>query len=74
LWAIVHSFGFSRWFSRPMTLSTYLIGMSKNSSFLRLWPFLWAISHCFGFWGIYLARDTQYMFESHDQKLIIFAF
>jgi hypothetical protein len=27
---------------KPMTLSTYLICMTKNSLFLRLWPFLWA--------------------------------
>jgi hypothetical protein len=50
-WAIAHCFGFPRWFTRPMTLSTCLIGMTKNSSFLRLWPFLWAIAHCFGVMG-----------------------
>jgi hypothetical protein len=35
LWAIAHSFGVSVWFTRPMTLSTCLRGMTKNSSFLR---------------------------------------
>jgi hypothetical protein len=34
-WAIVHSFGFPRWFTRPVTLSLCLRGMTKNSSFLR---------------------------------------
>jgi hypothetical protein len=43
---------------KPMTLSTFLIWMIKNSSFLRLWPFLWAIAHCLGFWGIYMAHET----------------
>jgi hypothetical protein len=38
-------------FSRPMTLGTYLTGMTKNSSFLHLWPFLWAIYHYFGVLG-----------------------
>jgi hypothetical protein len=49
--------------------------MPKNSSFLRLWPFLWAIAHSFGVMGgIYMAHDTQYMFERHDQKLVVFTF
>jgi hypothetical protein len=74
-WDIVHSFGFSGWFWRPMTLSTSLIGMTKNSSFLCLWHFLWAIAHSFGVMGgTYMAHDTQYMFERHDQKLVIFTF
>jgi hypothetical protein len=34
-----------------MTLSTCLTGTTKNSSFLRLWPFLWAIPHYFGVMG-----------------------
>jgi hypothetical protein len=73
-WAIFHSFGFPGWFWRPMTLSTCLTGMTKNSSFLHLWPFL---SYCPLFWGyggIYMAHDTQNMFERHDQKLVIFTF
>jgi hypothetical protein len=43
---------------KPMTLSTCLICMTKNSLFLHLWSFLWAIAHCLGFWGIYMAHDT----------------
>jgi hypothetical protein len=34
-----------------MTLSTCLRGMTKNSSFLRLWPFLWAMPIVLGFQG-----------------------
>jgi hypothetical protein len=68
--------GFPGWFWRPMTLSIGLIGMTKNSSFLYLWPFLWAIAHYFGVMGrgIYMAHGTQYMFERHDQKLVVFTF
>jgi hypothetical protein len=35
------------------------------------------MSYCPQFWGpgvIYKAHDTEYMFERHAQKLIIFAF
>jgi hypothetical protein len=35
------------------------------------------VSYCPLFWGyggIYMAHDTQYMFERHDQKLAIFTF
>jgi hypothetical protein len=32
-WAIAHSFGVPGWSTRPMTLSTCLRGMTKNSSF-----------------------------------------
>jgi hypothetical protein len=46
-WAIAHSFGVPEWFTRSMTLSTYLRGMAKSSSFLRFRPFSWAIAHCF---------------------------
>jgi hypothetical protein len=35
LWAIAHSFGVPGWFTRPMTLSTFLRGMTNNSSFLH---------------------------------------
>jgi hypothetical protein len=71
-WAIVHIFGFSGRFPRPMTLSTCLIGMTKNSSFLGRF-----VSYCPLFWGyggIYMAHETQYMFERHDQKLVVFSF
>jgi hypothetical protein len=43
---------------KPTTLSTCLICMTKNSSIFRLWPFLRAIAHSLGFWGIYMAHDT----------------
>jgi hypothetical protein len=35
------------------------------------------LSYCPQFCGsgaIYKAHDTQYMFERHDQKLVVFAF
>jgi hypothetical protein len=84
LWAIVHSFGFSGWFSSPwhlvlvwygwpkthrfciyghtwpMTLSTYLRGMTKNSPFLHF-RFVF-MSYCPLFWVsevIYKAHDTH---------------
>jgi hypothetical protein len=46
--------------------------MTKNSSILHLWPFLCPLF--WGYGGIYMARDTQYMFERHDQKLVVFTF
>jgi hypothetical protein len=58
-----------------MTLSTCLRGMSKNSSFLHFRAVF--MSYCPQFWGsvvIYKVHDTQYMFERHDQKLIVFVF
>jgi hypothetical protein len=35
------------------------------------------VSYCPQFWGsevIYKAHDTEYMFERHDQKLVVFMF
>jgi hypothetical protein len=35
------------------------------------------MSYCPQFWGfgvIYKVHDTQYMFERHDEKLIVFVF
>jgi len=35
------------------------------------------MSYCTQFWGtvaIYNDRKTQYMFDSYDQKLVVFAF
>jgi hypothetical protein len=47
----------------------------KNSLFLHLWPFLWAIAHRVGGSGvIYKAHNILYMFERHDRKLIVFVF
>jgi hypothetical protein len=56
-----------------MTLSTCLTGMTKNSLFLRLWPFLWGIAHCFGVLGD-LHGPWHFIFEKHDQKLTVFVF
>jgi hypothetical protein len=49
LWAIAHSFGIPGWFTRPMTLSTCLRGMTKNSSFLHFRAVF--MSYCPQFWG-----------------------
>jgi hypothetical protein len=35
------------------------------------------MSYCAQFWGsgvIYKVHDTKYMFEMHDQKLVVFTF
>jgi hypothetical protein len=35
------------------------------------------VSYCPQFWGsgvIYKVHDTQYMFERHDQELVVFTF
>jgi hypothetical protein len=53
-----HSFGVPGWFTRPMTLCTCLSDMTKNSSFLRLWPFSWAITHSFGVLGWFTRTIT----------------
>jgi hypothetical protein len=57
-WAIAHSLWFPGWFTRPMTLSTCLGGMIKNSSFLHLWTFSWAIAHYFGVLGRFRRNMT----------------
>jgi hypothetical protein len=74
-WAIAHCFGVPEWFTRSMTLSTCLRGMTKNTSFLCFKAIF--MSYCPQFWGsvvIYKVHDTQYMFERRDKKLIVFAF
>jgi hypothetical protein len=74
-WAIADSFGVPDWFTRSMTLSTYLRGMTKSSSFLCFTAVF--VSYCPLFWGsgmIYKVHDAQYIFEMHDKKFIIFAF
>jgi hypothetical protein len=43
-----------------MTLSTCLTHMTKNSFFLRLWPFSWAIAHYFGVLGQFTRNMTIY--------------
>jgi hypothetical protein len=49
--------------------------MTNNSSFLHFRAVF--MSYCPLFWGsgvIYKVHDTQYMFERHDQKLVILCF
>jgi hypothetical protein len=70
-WAIFVSYCPQFWVFGVIFKAT---GMTKNSSFLRLWPFCDLFRTVLGFWGIYMAHDTQYMFERHDQKLVIFTF
>jgi hypothetical protein len=58
-----------------MTVYTFWRGITKNLSFFALMAIF--VSYCPQFWGagvIYEAHDTQYIFERHDQKLILFAF
>jgi hypothetical protein len=72
-WDIAHSFRVPEWFTRSITLSTYLRGMTKNSSFWRFRAVF--MTSCPQFWGsvvIYKVHDTQYMFKRHDQKHIVF--
>ena len=62
-------------FTWPMTLSTCLRGMTKNSPFLRFRVVF--MSYCPLFWVsevIYKAHDTHEMFERYDQKPVIFKF
>ena len=50
-------------------------GLVKNSSFSCFMAVF--MSYCPHFWGsrgIRMARKTLYMFESYDQKLVVFAF
>jgi hypothetical protein len=52
-----------------MTLSTYLRGMTKNSSFLCFRAVF--MSYCPQFWGswlIYNVHDTQYQFKRHAKN------
>jgi hypothetical protein len=58
-WTIAQSFGVSGWFTRSITPSTCLSGMTKNSSFLHFSAIF--MSYCPQFWGfgvIYKAHDT----------------
>jgi hypothetical protein len=68
-WAIAHCFGVLDWFTRSMTLSTCLRGMTKNSSFLRFRVVF--VSYCPQFWGdglIYKVYDSLYILERNDKK------
>jgi hypothetical protein len=74
-WVIADSFGVLQWFTRSMTLSTFLRRVNKNSSFLRFRAVF--MNYCQQFWGsrvFYKAHETQYIFETRDPKLIVFAF
>jgi hypothetical protein len=47
-----------------MTFSIGLTRMTKNSFFLRLWPFLWAIAHYFGVLGQWRGvNSTNVLYE-----------
>jgi hypothetical protein len=49
--------------------------MTKNLSFLHFWAIF--VSYCPQFWVfgvIFKAHDAWYLFDQHDQKLIVFAF
>jgi hypothetical protein len=67
--------GYGGGFTWPMTLSTCLKGMTKNLLFLHFRAVF--MSYCPQFWVfgvIFKAHDTWYLFDRHDQKLIVFAF
>jgi hypothetical protein len=58
-----------RLFSRPMTLSTCLKGITKNLSFLHFRDVF--VSYCPKFWSsevIYKAHNTLYIFERPNKK------
>src|SRR3954471_2586094 len=60
------------WLVRP---DTCLGVRTKNSSFSRFMAvFMSYIPHFLGSRAICMPRKTRYMFESYDQKLIVFAF
>jgi hypothetical protein len=66
-WAIVHSFGFLGWFTRPMRLTKCLRGMTKTLSFFTFLGRF--VSYCLQFWvcgAIYKEYDNLYLFERHD--------
>ena len=73
-WVIDHSFGVQGRFK--MTVNPIHVWcLIKNSSFscfmaffMSYWPHFW------GSRGIRMAHKTRYMFESYDQKLVVFAF
>jgi hypothetical protein len=48
-----------------------LVVFAFMAIFVRFCPLFWVFA-VMG--GIYLAHDTQYMFERHDQILVVFTF
>jgi hypothetical protein len=74
-WAIVHSFGFPEWFWRPMTLNICLIGMTKNSSFLRLWHFCELLPTILGLWGdLHGPWDSVHVWEAWPKTCCFYIF
>src|SRR5215216_1863656 len=68
-------FWHSRGFTTMLTPDTCLRVMTKNSSFSRFTAVF--MSYWTLFWHsrwIYNDPKTRYMFESYDQKLVVFAF
>ena len=74
-WAIARCFGVLERFTTTLWPDTCWRDMTRNSSFsLFLAVFM---SYCPQFWGsraIYNNLKTRYMFESYDQKLVVFVF
>jgi hypothetical protein len=74
-WAIAHSFGVSRWFTRTMTLSTFFRGMTKTSLFVCFRDIF--VSYCTLFWGSgdsYKEYDSLYILERNDKKNRLFCY
>ena len=68
-------FVFDDRFWRPREIYNDHKTTTKNSLFSRFIAVF--MSYCPQFWGtaaIYNDRKTQYMFDSYDQKLVVFAF
>jgi hypothetical protein len=59
LWGINHSFGILGWFTRPITLSTFFRGLTKNLSFLHFRAIF--MSYCPQFWGSGVIYKVQTM-------------
>jgi hypothetical protein len=74
-WAIAKALEFLGDLQGPWHSVHVLGAWQKNSSFLHFRDVF--LSYCPQFWSsgvIYKTHDTQYMFERHDKKLIIFVF
>jgi hypothetical protein len=72
-WAIAHSFGVPEWFTRSISLSTCLRGMTKNSSFLCFRAVF--VRYCPLFWvsmEIYKEYESLYILERNDKKDLSF--
>ena len=51
-----------------------LKGVINPRHFRVVWPFSWAIAHCFGFVDDFLIRDPRYMVLLATPTLVGFAF